>query len=340
MWRNLESLPEHDGRGWVVWKRGRFASCIGLDDAKEAVQRWNPVDPMLIGAPGSVRFLPPVCIPALRTSIVGRLRKNLQFALGAWATLGLLLTVIAVTGAHSAYYGAFAAICLLLAGTLFADYVVATRSANAIASRAIFFRWLQIDVQPRIGFLFWTVVMACAGLVQLYLTDRLGSLDLVVERYGIMFPAVREGQFWRLPIGVFFHSGLLHYFNNLFLLQFIGSVMWGLLGARRTIFIFIAGCVAGALFQMWFGPVRYDSFLGVSAGIFSLYGTLITMALIDRRLLPKGFVFLIGGVVITSGVGAELLSTNAASIGHIVGITIGILVGLSLHWFRSVNSDR
>lgn len=155
-----------------------------------------------------------------------------------------------------------------------------------------------------------------------------------MERYGIVLSAVRDGQLWRLPAGVFFHAGLAHCLNNAFLLLFFGTVAWVLPGPALSITVFMLGCVTGAAIQMCLGTIRYDSFLGISSGVFALYGVLTALAVFERRTLPRGFTFLLLGIVTISGVGTELLSTNAASIGHVAGLAFGAVSAVAIQSAR------
>src|SRR5690606_15411081 len=96
-WRNLDRLPRAPGDGWQA-RRTRGRTIVGKAAVDKAAARWNPLDPLLIGAPGFTRFLPVLHVAEYRDAahsrVLGRQRLAL-FVVVAAAVLLLLSGLMA-----------------------------------------------------------------------------------------------------------------------------------------------------------------------------------------------------------------------------------------------------
>jgi membrane associated rhomboid family serine protease len=330
-WRQDEILPTHDGNGWAVWK-GRSIQCADIKGVTERIKGWHPLQPVLVGKPGSMHFIPPPGISQLRQTIDAFQRRSLfgivAFLIGSCIFLAIALAMPS-KGRAPIY-----AIMFLITLTVAVDYAANLRHAGPLLDRSLFYFWLQTSRSGRIGFLFWLVFGLVIGVVQLFMQRSLGSIDALVESYGLMFAPARAGEFWRFLTGPFFHSGIGHYLNNLFSLIFIGSIAWALFGVTSLAIFLVGSWLAGAA-QMYLGTGVFDSYLGVSGGVFALYGLVVAAGVLNRRLLPQGFAMLCACVAIVTGVGSALLSTNTASVSHFSGTMAGAMCAAILlrPWF-------
>jgi membrane associated rhomboid family serine protease len=324
-WRDLRGLPSHDLGGYAYW-RGRGVDIPDFGEAQAALRNWNPLSRILVAGPRSRRFLPPVCDAGLRPSVMRALRRNVLLAIGGWGALGLILCLTAFLGGARRHLP-FAILCFLVTATFLVDYANGLKHPTAVAERALYFRWLQTARSPRTGFAFFVALMVVAGVAQLVLQSRLGSLDAFVEAYGIVFTTVREGEMWRLATGIFIHSGSAHFLSNLFLLALIAPIAWGVVGGVTSTAIFLFACMAGAAAQMQFGTTDFDSYLGVSPGVFALFGVVLVYGAFEKKLLPRGLGWLLAGLVLVSGVGAQLVSGKSASVAHLTGFLLGGVLG-------------
>ncbi|ALV08837.1 rhomboid family protein [Roseateles depolymerans] len=255
-------------------------------------------------------------------------RRSCRLAVSSWTGFCLVLIGLALM-TRTPRYASYALLFGLVAATIATDYFAALRTASGIGERALFFRWMQTAAAPRVGLVAWSLLLGLSGATQLLLQDRLGSLESVVEQYGIVYSEVlQQGQWWRVLSGSFLHAGLAHYANNAMLLLFTGPIVWGLFGAGRSLIIFASGTVVGPLAQMAFGTPEFDSYLGLSSPVLAMFGLLIASAWRNPRVLPKGFPLTLIGIVTVSVVGAELLSERVASSAHVAGLAVGVLFGL------------
>jgi membrane associated rhomboid family serine protease len=74
---------------------------------------------------------------------------------------------------------------------------------------------------------------------------------------------------------------------------------------------------------MRFGTGSYEAFVGVSGGLFAMYGTVLAAAWFTNRLLPPGMLAVCAAVAVTSLIGASLLSANMANVAHVAGLLFG-----------------
>ncbi len=328
MWRELNLLPLHDGQAWAIWRR-RAARPTDVETIRSGLRSWSPSSTQLLAGPGDRRFMPPVYRRQVRARVVDIVGRNCRLAIFCWAGFSLILVTAALFTGMPRYLS-YASIFGLVTATVVIDHGMALRTAAGIGQRALFFRWLQTDSRTIAGFIAWLTLSTLAGGCQLYWQAQVGGLEALIERYGIVFSELTQhDQWWRVLTGSFFHAGLAHFANNAILLLFAGTIAWGIFGARWCLAVFILGIVVGPLAQMSLGTSEFDSYLGLSSSVFSLFGLLIVAAIRRPRVLPKGLQFTLMGIVTMSGVGAELLSEHAATAAHVAGFAAGALCGLA-----------
>ncbi|HEX7081880.1 MAG TPA: rhomboid family intramembrane serine protease [Gammaproteobacteria bacterium] len=324
-WRDLERLPRAAGDEWQA-RRGGGRIIVGKREVDAAVAKWHPLDPLLIARPGGGRFLPVLEIPELRDPARrGLLRKQL------WAIA--VLAVLACVFAMSAYFGAgaqplrAAGMALAVAAFAAADYHLVLKRLEALRERALFVLW--ITEKARVHVLGWSAVMIAAGALQLYGERKAGHEALVLE-YGTVFERIREGEIWRLVVGPFLHSGLDHWFMNFVMLVLGGAIAGPLLGAA-VVGVFLAGSTAGALTVLALSePLGFDAYLGVSAGIFALYGWCAGAAAREPHAFPMRFAVTAFAFAVLNVLIAWLGNPNSSNVGHCAGLLCGLVWGAAL----------
>ena len=324
-WHDIDALPENEGRTWAIWQDHRWQEA-DFHTVAEKVSRWLPPDPMLIGTPHDTRFVPPVLVMQFEKIALRTVRQNLFNTGAAFGLLGALLLGLAAFGSM-AQPVLLGLLLLLLAGMLATDYLVALRYRDGVAERAMFFWWLRFRTPARVALHAWLAFAVGVGALQLMLQFRLGGLEQVFFKYGVMYADVERGELWRLLAGPYLHYSLFHYGNNLVLLALTGALTYALFGGS-TIALFGVANVVCAWAQMTFGGRVFDNFGGMSGGIYALAGALIVAGLLNRRLLPKGFGLLCINLTVLGLLSAELLSSSTASVAHLGGLLLGGLAGI------------
>lgn len=324
-WNDIDMLPPKHGDSWSVWKGGRQID-MGFSDVNSLVARWLPANPLLIGAPGRERFLPPVLVEEFEATALKVVRNNCRTMLVALATCGIVLLGVAAARPTSQVF-VIGLLVIALGGAIAADYYVGLRSRAELAERALFFRWLKTDSSARFGTLAWLFIGLGVGTLQLLLQWQLGGIDALFHRFGTMYAEVHAGQYWRLLSGPYLHYSIFHFLNNAVLLLFAGTVAFALFG--RSVFVgFLSGNVCTALAQMVLGGSDFDNYGGISGGVYTLLGMLIAAGALNRQLFPKGFWLLIVNLTMLGVIASESLSGHAATVAHLSGLLIGGLMGV------------
>jgi membrane associated rhomboid family serine protease len=318
-WWNSFELPDHELGQWAIW-RGKARTVEDVGAVRAVLSRWTPFAPVLVAAPDALKFQPPSEFPQL-AGVVQSFRRRSVFGFCAFAVGACLMVVMAITSNLSHAFS-FAALLAFVATLALVDHVSTLRFTDGLTQRALFFYWAQTNREVKRGFLLWLLACACIGGVQWSLQRELG-LEGLVHKYGVFFEPVRAGELWRLITGPFFHSGLAHYINNVGLALFVGPIVWARFGGW-SLLAFFFGNLIGPLVEMHWGSPTYDSYVGMSGGVFAMCGLLVGAAALERDLLPTGMLTLTIGIACVSAFGAVLLSPKVAWLAHGAGIAIGL----------------
>lgn len=145
--------------------------------------------------------------------------------------------------------------------------------------------------------------------------------------YGANYsPYIKEGQFWRLLTSTFLHGGILHLFNNMIGLWFIGMFLEPSLGRIKFLSAYIITGISASIASACWHPVTIS--VGASGAIFGLCG--LFLALLVFKASPSNFskIFLnliLGYVGINLVMG--LLGAGVDNAAHIGGLVSGFLMG-------------
>lgn len=272
IWRDYNQFPQGNGQWEMIrppW--GRLFS--GREKVLKAVKKWNSWDPLLLTTPESQFFLPPICV----NSISDNVRRNL---ISSQLAFTILLGVLAVGFGISYILTSFderflRAAVLVFSGLLYVgtDTYLIQRSKECLIERAMFVHW--VFSRKNILVILFAVTMLLTGLGQFFLEKELGGFDNVVMAYGVYFKSVESGQWWRYLTGPFIHSGLLHWVNNLFM-GIIAIGLAGTFGKKSLILYFITWMVASSICVKYFSSA--DALVGISGGVFGLFGWAIAYA--------------------------------------------------------------
>lgn len=323
-WKH-NSMPTHDGHGWAIYCAGRKQPCLSAKHTLERIGKWLPTNPMLVAAPGMPEFVPPIAIPEFESRLHDGVIRYWRMLVAAVALVAIMFTIpraFPVVISSSAL-----AVMFLL------EYRFLSRSAGVVLDRALFFYWLHNSPRARAGILSCIVFASVVGLVQVIAQETLGSMEAAFHTYGLMYPAARGGEYWRILTGPFLHYGVLHFIANAMMLIFAGWVAFAIRPAAMVAAFFL-GCWISAWCQMTFGGQVYDNFGGMSGGVFAVCALLVTSGAIDRRALPTGLAVLFGSMAVVSGLISELLSETVATVAHLAGAATGAAIALIVHRAR------
>lgn len=158
----------------------------------------------------------------------------------------------------------------------------------------------------------------------------------LTERFSLVAPAVREGQFYRLITSMFLHGGLFHILFNMWGLYLFGSLLEQRIG--RTHFLvmyFLSGLTGSALWML----TNWDSSVGCIGASGALFGVIISTAMffpdikimllfppVPMKLKTFAIVYVIIEILMeTSSLGKGGFFGNIAHVVHLGGALGGYL---------------
>jgi len=164
------------------------------------------------------------------------------------------------------------------------------------------------------------------------------SSDTLVNFGGNIKYLVLEGEFYRILTSSFVHDGIMHLFFNMYALYIVGPQLENFFGKTRYALIYIISAITASLLSLAFNDV-YTVSVGASGAIFGLFGSLVYFgyyyrvylgSLLRSQIVPVIFLNLCLGFLMTG-------IDNAAHIGGLIG---GVLISMGLGVkYKSTKSD-
>jgi rhomboid protease GluP len=153
--------------------------------------------------------------------------------------------------------------------------------------------------------------------------DQNGDITMLFANY---YPAIREGEYYRLLSAMFLHANLYHLIFNMYALYVVGPQVEKYYGRMKFLYIYILGGLMGSVFS----GVFMDEFtygIGASGAIFALFGSVAyftyyyratLQGLLRSQIVPVILVNLFLGFVLP---GIDVYA-------HIGGLIGGILISM------------
>lgn len=143
------------------------------------------------------------------------------------------------------------------------------------------------------------------------------------NRFCLYGDYIRNGEYWRLITGMFFHSGFIHLLCNLYALWIIGRQIESYYGRIKYLIIYLISSLCGALLFIAMSDLGYS--IGASASIFGLMGSMIYFGYNYRiyfsSVLMKQLIYVVAINLLFS-----ILVSSIDIWGYIGGLIGGILV--------------
>ncbi len=317
--------PAESEYGFAVGPRA--VGCSQADLAARCGDRkQSPV--WLVWIPESHRLVPPCEVPflhqALLESALGRTRQGLAVALFSSAFFGLAYFVPLLMS-RRAFPGMLLLFCILgaipvIEGLLALRHlrgdaagVMARESAVVRYASWLYGRKLQVT---------W---MLAGILIGLQLLQFLVGGDASIRAAGLMKPAVREGEWWRLFTAPLLHGGLFHILFNGMALFSLGRSIEGLGDRSLAAAVFVVSALAGGVASVVFLPDAAS--VGASGGLMGYLGFLAVLGMRRKAELPREYVkSIVFSLVMIAAVGIAVWNRidNAA---HAGGLLAGMVFG-------------
>ncbi|MBE6157446.1 MAG: rhomboid family intramembrane serine protease [Firmicutes bacterium] len=196
----------------------------------------------------------------------------------------------------------------------------------------------KINKVFKVDFPMITYMLIAINMV-LYIIPLLFDMhNSLINNYGVLGSAIRNGEYYRLITGIFLHGNLPHLVFNCYALFVIGTQIENFFGKIKYLIIYLFSGLMGALFSIIFAD--YLS-IGASGAIFGLMGSLLYFGyhyrvylgnVIKSQIIPLIVLNLLLGLL--PGI------DNFAHIGGLLGgtiISIGVGVKDKSSTFERVN---
>ncbi len=191
--------------------------------------------------------------------------------------------------------------------------------ADAIsdAGAARFTAWLK--TRALTGYTVMLIAcMVIVGGVQFF-------VDKPIEVAGLVKPAVRNGEVWRLFTATMMHANFTHFWMNSLALVHFGKIIDRTAQRAFVPLVFLLTAPVGSVFSVLLYP--NSTSVGASGGLMGLLGFITVAAYFDRNRYPqKYFRQMIEAIVLTGFLGlfGFAFIDNAA---HFGGLVAGLLLG-------------
>jgi membrane associated rhomboid family serine protease len=326
-WKDLGRFPLAEGQ-WQVRRPPWNRTTAGLAAVERLVGKWNSFDPVTVATPESSHFLPPICIDGLAQRVHAALLRRQAQVLLVLAVFCLAVTTAAALHLGNAKLPSLGWIFACFIVFFGADYLLVLRRIERVRDRALFIHWLHQSGRRTV--LPFAAAMIVAGGAQWWLQQRLGGFESLVRAYGTLYSATEGGEWWRYFTGPWLHSGLVHWVNNLMMLCVATGLATGLGRRRReTAAVLVGTAVLATLVAEYLaGAGRPDAIVGISGGIFGLFGWCTAWFFLHRQRFPASlWATVLSFVALNLGT-TYLLVPNSSGLAHVGGFAAGALIAL------------
>jgi membrane associated rhomboid family serine protease len=154
-----------------------------------------------------------------------------------------------------------------------------------------------------------------------------GNLPRSIAIAGLIKPAAKAGQWWRLLTGTYLHGSLLHFWGNMAALRGLGGTIESYDRRLRVPLVYLASALGGSIVST---IVIAKTSVGASGGIMGLCGYLLVLASRQPHVAPawiRSWMLAAFGGTAALGLFGFFFIDNAA---HIGGALTGLLCGALL----------
>ena len=162
------------------------------------------------------------------------------------------------------------------------------------------------------------------------------SKELYYQGFGIN-ALVAEGEWWRLLTPMFLHIGVMHLLFNMFSLFIFGPELEKITGKARFITIYMLSGIFANIATYFLGGIE-TAHAGASGAIFGIFGAFGALIYYTKKALPQLRQIMLPIIILS--VIMTFLQPGVNIIGHISGLIVGFIIGLSYFHPKRVVSWR
>ncbi len=147
---------------------------------------------------------------------------------------------------------------------------------------------------------------------------------------------IEDGEYWRLLTSTFLHAHALHLLLNMGILFLLGSLLEGLYGKSRFLFLYLISATVSSVASLFF--VQNALGVGASGAVFGLIGVAVASGIRYKDRLPRKLGRILG-LRLLPFIGIDLLlgffvlphfNYNVNNAAHISGLLTGFIGGIIL----------
>lgn len=314
----VPSKPAGSDYGYIASGK---TSDVTREQLIEAVQQ-NPAVTH-VWTPETSEPVSPFTVPFLLETLRKSLRRQARTAILVGIALVLLGCVIAMVAhkwslVYRNIFFVFGAVVLTEGIWQYARLRRYTpEEAASDASTARFTGW--IEKKPISGYTF--TIAGC--IVVVAIVQALSNFS--VDAAGLVKPAVKSGQVWRLFTAMLMHASFMHFWMNFFALFTLAKVVERTVQRACVPLVFILTGALGNVFSVVLYPNVTS--VGASGGLMGLLGFITIAAYFDRTRYPPRYFRLMIEAIISVGLLGLFGFAFIDNAGHLGGLVGGLLLG-------------
>lgn len=322
-WRNIRFECPDESTEWRA-RRGQGRIVTGKAIIESLVAKWQPLDPLVISAPGSHHFYPVLAIEQYRDRAFNTAKRLHAFSIILTLAMTALFGILYLLK-QSQQDVAIITMSLVLFSYFALDYKLVIQRIDRLSERADFVVWVYAN--GRTDVVMWAAIMSLLAATQLTLNQLSGGFEGTFYRFGAVYEIVNAGEWWRLVTGSVFHSGIAHWLANIAMVLIIGPVI-GVISRSQGIVVFLIGNTIGsiaAFVTFSIGLSTNDAYAGVSGGIYAMMGYIVGHVLLNSSAFPQKFVLSVSSFVVLCLTLTWLMLSDSSLSAHVFGMMAGFL---------------
>lgn len=322
-WDLLDAVPAKP----VVWDYGYFINGQANGSTRERlidlVQHGTEVS--FVWTPETPEPVPPERVPFLLNAFRINLRRQARNAILVGAALIVFGIVLAIGFQewrllYRNFLSVIGAVSLIEGIWRYArSHQYSLEHAASDASTARFTAWIKKKSLSGYAITLAACIVV-VGAAQIFPDDP-------IKAAGLVKPAVRNGEIWRLFTATLMHANFTHFWLNFLALLHFSRIIEQTVQRAYVPLVFVLAAPVGSIFSVLFYP--NSTSVGASGGLMGLLGFITIAAYFDEtRYPPRYFRQMIQAIVLVGVFGLVGFSfiDNA---GHFGGLVSGLFLG----WF-------
>lgn len=186
---------------------------------------------------------------------------------------------------------------------------------------------------------FYPVISILLALnIIIFLLTILPGIGDVIMGAGIGFNyMIANGEWWRFFTPMFLHGDFMHILFNMFCLFVFGPELEKIIGKMRFVTLYLLSGIFANI-ATYFLHDLYYAHVGASGAIFGLFGAYGALVYYTRKTMPALRQVILPIIVISLVM--TFIQPNINVTGHIGGLIVGFLIGLSYFHPKRILSWR